>query len=239
MNIQTSRPMKVVAAVLETVSTDGHKIDTIDDFCNLSAEELTDVGSKIGDLSDEAVEVLNTKILALVENLKDGELWQLLIVSRKIEDARFLLPALDFEQEVEKRSMDFDRAVRQILEYFVEENITADFEEKKMDPLIAKLADLQIVMIEKEIAAGDDLQLGNVLNLFFNMYMVNDIIDTQSGRGLALKVQEDFDFNYKDSIVDQIIFILKNMYDLHEDDLRDAEDGISVAKIVGFLESYM
>ena len=66
MNIQTSRPMKVVAAVLETVSTDGHKIDIIDDFCNLSAEKLTEVGSKIGDLSNEAVEVLNTKILALV-----------------------------------------------------------------------------------------------------------------------------------------------------------------------------
>lgn len=239
MNIQTSRPMKVAAIVFDTVSSRKHKIDTIHDFCNLSAEELTDVGSKIGDLSDEALEVLNTKILTLTEDLKDGELWQLLIVSRKIEDARFLLPALDFEQEVEKRSMDFDRSVKQILEYFVEENITVDFEEKKMDPLIAKLADLQIVMIEKEIAAGDDLQLGNVLNLFFNMYMVNDIIGTQSGRGLALKVQEDFDFNYKDSIVDQIIFILKNMYDLHEDDLRDAEEGISVPKIVGFLEEYM
>ena len=150
-----------------------------------------------------------------------------------------LLPALDFEHEVEKRSMDFDRSVKQILEYFVEENITVDFEEKKMDPLIAKLADLQIVMIENEITAGDDLQLGNVLNLFFNMYMVDDIIDTLSGRGLALKVQEDFDFNFKDSIVDQIIFILKNMYDLHEDDLRDAEEGISVPKIVGFLEEYM
>ena len=89
MNIQISRPMKVAAIVFDTVSSRKHKIDTIDDFCNLSAEELTDVGSKIGDLSDEALEVLNTKILTLTEDLKDGELWQLLIVSRKIEDARF------------------------------------------------------------------------------------------------------------------------------------------------------
>ena len=239
MNIQTSRPMKVVAAILETVSTDGHKIDTIDDFCNLSAEKLIEVGSKIGDLSNEAVEILNTKILALVENLKDGELWQLLIVSRKIEDARFLLPALDFEQEVEKRSMDFDEAVGQILEYFVEENISADFDEKKLDILMEKISDLQIVMIEKAIAEGDDLQLKNVLDLFFNMYMADNIINTPSGRVLAIKVQEDFDFNYKDAIVEQMIFVLKNIYDLNEDDLRDAEEGISVSEIVGFLESYM
>lgn len=238
MNIQTSRPMKVVAAVLETVSTDGYKIDTIDDFCNLSAEELTDVGSKIGDLSDEAVEVLNTKVLALVENLKDGELWQLLIVSRKIEDARFLLPALDFEQEVEKRSMDFDRAVGQILEYFVEENINADFDQKKLDIMMKKISDLQIVMIEKAIAEGDDLQLENVLDIFFYMYMADNIIDTPSGRDLTRKV-EDFNFNYRDEIVEQMIFMLKNMYDLNEDDLRDAEEGISVPKIVGFLEGYM
>ena len=239
MNINTSRPMKVVAAVLATATAGERAIDTIHDFCNLSAEELMELGSKIGDLPHEEAEVLNTKILTLRENLKDGELWQFLIISHKIEDAPFILPALDFWPDVEKRSMNFDQTVSRILEYLAEENISAGFDNKKLELLMDKLSDLQIVLIENAIAEGDDLKLGKVLAIFFNMHMVDDIIGTPSAQNLALKVQEDFDFNYKDAIVEQMIFMLKNMYDLDEDDLCDTEGGISIPKIVRALEAYM
>lgn len=239
MNIKTSRPMKVVAAVLATATTGERKIDTIYDFCNLSPEELMDLGSKIGELPHEEAEVLNTKIFTLRENLKDGELWQFLIISHKIEDAPFILPSLDFWPDVKKRSIDFDQTVSQILEYLAEGNVGADFDNKKLDLLMDKISDLQIVLTENAIAEGDDLKLGKVLAIFFNMHMVDNIIETSSSQTLARKVQEDFNFNYKDAIVEQMIYMLKNMYELDEDDLCDTEGGISIPKIVRALEAYM
>ena len=72
---------------------------------------------------------------------------------------------------------------------------------------------------------------GKVLPIF-------EMSETSEMKDLADTIQK-IDFEYKDDIVSGVIFLICQMYNFKEQDLRDDGGGISVSLIVSNLKPFM
>ena len=224
---------KILNLILINIKEKQVNLQSIHEISKIDPKLWEDWSNKVSSLDESTINQLNKSISDLLKLNEPGDFWQILILSRKLTDIQLSLPALNFEEQLEQRSINVSEFSAKIIK-FINEEIPKEISGEK---LIDYFNDLTSVIIDNAVFKGDKKTINTILSLIFNMGL--ETLESSKVIELADIIREKIDFNYKDEIVENVIFLICQMYNLKEQDLRDDDGGISVSLIVSNLEPFM
>ena len=228
---------KILNLILKNIKEKQVNLQSIHEISKIDPKLWEDWSNKVSSLDESTINQLNKSISDLLKLNEPGDFWQILILSRKLTDIHLSLPALNFEEQLEKRSIDVSEFSAKIIKFINDQEIKKEFVVDKKNKLIDYFNDLTSVIIDNAVFKGDKKTINTILSLIFNMGL--ETLESSKVIELADIIREKIDFNYKDEIVENVIFLICQMYNLKEQDLRDDGGGISVSLIVSNLEPFM
>lgn len=229
--------VKISDLILSKIS-ENLKIDDIWEISKINAEEWEILSEKISSLEDRDLNDLNNQLKTIVNNIDVGDFWKILIFSRKFMDIQLYLPALDFDEELNKRSL----SVYDFISNF--SNWAKDH------PKIINnyCNDALISMIDNAIFEGNKEQLIEIFSVVVWQGVIPadleseeiQIITNENTNEYSQIYEQYFNnTNLKDDMVENLMFIICNLYNTNDKNLRNEDGGISLTKIISHLQSYM
>ena len=238
---------KILNLILKNIKEKQVNLQSIHEISKIDPKLWEDWSNKVSSLDESTINQLNKSISDLLKLNEPGDFWQILILSRKLTDIQLSLPALNFEEQLEQRSIDVSEFSAKIIK-FINEEIPKEISGEK---LIDYFNDLTSVIIDNAVFKADIKTINSILSAILYMSLdtpehskygkvlpIFEMSETSQMKDLADTIQK-IDFNYKDDIVSGVIFLICQMYNLKEQDLRDDGGGISVSLIVSNLKLLM
>ena len=218
-----------------------HKFKTIWDIEKISSEDWQSWTDKITSLEEVKLSKLNTQLEALLKKLNVGDFWKVLVLSRKFIDIQEYIPALNFNEELNKRSLTVSEFVSHFSKW------------AKDDPeLIQEYSnDALVAMIDNAIFKSEEDTLREIFSVVIYqggtpIGSEEDIINNENTEQFnAIHEKYLNKSNYKDEIFLSLLFLICQLFSVNEQDLRDENDdpfekgGISISKIITHLRSFM
>ena len=211
-----------------TVET-GHLLSTIPD------EFWEEIDDKISDLEDDDIQSLDSAISDLSKDLQAGDMWTLMLLSKKLMDAKWTIESLQFGEQLENNSDELSIVSSKLWSSIQDLGEFDSFDDQKSKHLCDLVKDGMIYLIEAAIRDSDEELFEEIASFYFDIRNSDDI--DGCSQELAVFCREQMDPNYIDELVDSAIFVLREIYDVEEDDIRDEDEGISVSLIAEQLTS--
>ena len=124
-----------------------------------------------------------------------------------------------------------------IIKFIIETGGFNEFDETKSVSLVNQINDQLVVLLESAITDANEDLLSDILSFAFDIRNSDDI--AVCSEKLALYFREEIDFNYLEEVVEGVIFLVTQTYDLPEDRIRDEDGGLPVSKTVSELSALM
>ena len=238
---------KILNLILINIKEKQVNLQSIHEISKIDPKLWEDWSNKVSNLDESTINQLNKSISDLLKLNEPGDFWQILILSRKLTDIQLSLPALNFEEQLEQRSINVSEFSAKIIK-FINEEIPKEISGEK---LIDYFNDLTSVIIDNAVFKGDIKTINDILSAILYMGMeflptskygkvlpILEMSETSQMKDLTDAIRK-IDFNYRDDFVSGVIFLICHMYNLKEQDLRDDGGGISVSLIVSNLKLLM
>tara|TARA_B100000989_G_scaffold278516_1_gene240368 strand:+ start:627 stop:1328 length:702 start_codon:yes stop_codon:yes gene_type:complete len=229
--------VKISDLILSKIS-ENLKIDDIWEISKINAEEWEILSEKISSLKDRDLNDLNNQLITIVNNIDVGDFWKILIFSRKFTDIQLYLPALDFDEELNKRSL----SVYDFISNF-------SYWAKDHPKIINYYCnDALISMIDNAIFEGNKEQLIEIFSVVIWQGVIPADLESEEIQTVTNENTNEYsqiyekyfnNTNLKDDMVENLVFIICNLYNTNDKNLRNEDGGISLTKIISHLQSYM
>ena len=157
------------------------------------------------------------------------------LLSKKLMDAKWTLESLQFGEQLERNSDELSIVSSKLWNSIQGLGGFDSFDDKKSSQLCDLVRDSMIYLIEAAIRDSDEDLFEEIASFYFDIRNSDDI--EGCSQELAVFCREQMDPNYIDELVDSAIFVLREIYDVEEDDIRDEDEGISVSLIAEQLTS--
>ncbi len=214
------------------------KINDIWDLSKINPEKWENLSEKISSLKEQDLNELNDELKDIVEKIDVGDFWKVLIFSRKFTDIQTYLPVFNFDEELNKRSS----TVSDFVSNF--SNLAKDNPKMIND----YCNDTLITMIDNAIFEGDRELLIEIFSVvIWHGTIPADLeneeiqIISNENTNIYAQIYEQHlnDTNFKDNMNETLIFMICNLYNTNDKDLRNEQGGISLTKIISHLQTYM
>ena len=229
----SKRPLfKVVTDLIFNQISVSNSLQNIWDIKNISSDQWLEWTDAITSLDESQLNVLNNELEKLFKHLNTGDFWQILVLSRKFTDIQTYLSAFNFEEELAKRSL----SVTEFVSHF------SKWIKDKPKMIEEYCNDALAPMIDNAVYEGNKDTLIEIFSVVIWQGVISfdsveeeiEIISNENTENFSTVVSE-----YKDIIVESLIFLLSQLYHVNEQDLRNQEGGVSLTKIISHLQSYM
>ena len=214
------------------------KINDIWDLSKINPEKWENFSEKISSLKEQDLNELNDELKDIVEKIDVGDFWKVLIFSRKFTDIQTYLPVFNFDQKLNKRSS----TVSDFVSNF--SNLAKDNPKMIND----YCNDTLIAMIDNAIFEGNRELLIEIFSVvIWHGTIPADLeseeiqIISNENTNIYAQIYEQHlnDTNFKDNMNETLIFMMCNLYNTNDKDLRNEQGGISLTKIISHLQTYM
>ena len=214
------------------------KINDIWDLSKINPEKWENLSEKISSLKEQDLNELNDELKDIVEKIDVGDFWKVLIFSRKFTDIQTYLPVFNFDEELNKRSS----TVSDFVSNF--SNLAKDNPKMIND----YCNDTLITMIDNAIFEGNRELLIEIFSVvIWHGTIPADLeseeiqIISNENTNIYAQIYEQHlnDTNFKDNMNETLIFMMCNLYNTSDKDLRNEQGGISLTKIISHLQTYM
>jgi len=214
------------------------KINDIWDLSKINPEKWENLSEKISSLKEQDLNELNDELKDIVEKIDVGDFWKVLIFSRKFTDIQTYLPVFNFDEELNKRSS----TVSDFVSNF--SNLAKDNPKMIND----YCNDTLIAMIDNAIFEGNRELLIEIFSVvIWHGTIPADLeseeiqIISNENTNIYAQIYEQHlnDTNFKDNMNETLIFMVCNLYNTNDKDLRNEQGGISLTKIISHLQTYM
>jgi len=229
----SKRPLfKVVTDLIFNQISVSNPLQNIWDIKNISSDQWSEWTDAITSLDESQLNVLNNELEKLFKHFNTGDFWQILVLSRKFTDIQTYLSAFNFEEELAKRSL----SVTEFVSHF------SKWIKDKPKMIEEYCNDALAPMIDNAVYEGNKDTLIEIFSVVIWQGVISfdsveeeiEIISNENTENFSTVVSE-----YKDIIVESLIFLLSQLYHVNEQDLRNQEGGVSLTKIISHLQSYM
>ena len=229
----SKRPLfKVVTDLIFNQISVSNPLQNIWDIKNISSDQWSEWTDAITSLDESQLNVLNNELEKLFKHFNTGDFWQILVLSRKFTDIQTYLSAFNFEEELAKRSL----SVTEFVSHF------SKWIKDKPKMIEEYCNDALAPMIDNAVYEGNKDTLIEIFSVVIWQGVIPfdsaeeeiEIISNENTENFSTVVSE-----YKDIIVESLIFLLSQLYHVTEQDLRNQEGGVSLTKIISHLQSYM
>ena len=229
--------IKISDLILSKIS-ENLKINDIWEISKVNSEEWEKLSEKISSLKEQDLNELNNELKDIVEKIDVGDFWKVLIFSRKFTDIQTYLPALNFDEELNKRSSTVSDFVSNFSNW------------AKDNPKMINdyCNDTLISMIDNAIFDGNKQLLIEIFSVVIWFGIIPADLESEEVKIISnentnkySQIYEQYlnGTNFKDNMIETLIFIICNLYNVKEKDLRNEEGGISLTRIISHLQSYM
>ena len=214
------------------------KINDIWDLSKINPEKWENFSEKISSLKEQDLNELNDELKDIVEKIDIGDFWKVLIFSRKFTDIQTYLPVFNCDEELNKRSS----TVSDFVSNF--SNLAKDNPKMIND----YCNDTLIAMIDNAIFEGNRELLIEIFSVvIWHGTIPADLeseeiqIISNENTNIYAQIYEQHlnDTNFKDNMNETLIFMMCNLYNTNDKDLRNEQGGISLTKIISHLQTYM
>ena len=229
----SKRPLfKVVTDLIFNQISVSNPLQNIWDIKNISSDQWLEWTDAITSSDESQLNVLNNELEKLFKHLNTGDFWQILVLSRKFTDIQTYLSAFNFEEELAKRSL----SVTEFVSHF------SKWIKDKPKMIEEYCNDALAPMIDNAVYEGNKDTLIEIFSVVIWQGVISfdsveeeiEIISNENTENFSTVVSE-----YKDIIVESLIFLLSQLYHVNEQDLRNEDGGVSLTKIISHLQSYM
>ena len=233
--VASAKFKQVLDLITSKVGVDSATVETGHELSIIPDEFWEEIDDKIIDLEDDDIQSLDSAISDLSNDLQAGDMWTLMLLSKKLMDAKWTLESLQFGEQLERNSDELSIVSSKLWNSIQGLGGFDSFDDKKSSQLCDLVRDSMIYLIEAAIRDSDEDLFEEIASFYFDIRNSDDI--EGCSQELAVFCREQMDPNYIDELVDSAIFVLREIYDVEEDDIRDEDEGISVSLITEQLTS--
>ena len=229
----SKRPLfKVVTDLIFNQISVSNPLQNIWDIKNISSDQWSEWTDAITSLDESKLNALNNELEKLFKHFNTGDFWQILVLSRKFTDIQTYLSAFNFEEELAKRSLSVTEFVSHFSKWIKDK---PKMIEEYCNDALAPMIDNAVYESNKDtLIEIFSVVIWQGVIPFDSAEEEIEIISNENTENFSTVVSE-----YKDIIVESLIFLLSQLYHVTEQDLRKEDGGVSLTKIISHLQSYM
>ena len=229
----SKRPLfKVVTDLIFNQISVSNPLQNIWDIKNISSDQWSEWTDAITSLDESKLNALNNELEKLFKHFSTGDFWQILVLSRKFTDIQTYLSAFNFEEELAKRSLSVTEFVSHFSKWIKDK---PKMIEEYCNDALAPMIDNAVYESNKDtLIEIFSVVIWQGVIPFDSAEEEIEIISNENTENFSTVVSE-----YKDIIVESLIFLLSQLYHVTEQDLRKEDGGVSLTKIISHLQSYM
>jgi len=223
---------KVVTDLIFNQISASNPLQNIWDIKNISSDQWSEWTDAITSLDESQLNALNNELEKLFKHFNTGDFWQILVLSRKFTDIREYLSAFNFDEELAKRSLTVTEFVAHFSKWIKDK---PKMIEEYCNDALAPMIDNAVYESNKDtLIEIFSVVIWQGVIPFDSVEEEIEIISNENTENFSTVVSE-----YKDIIVESLIFLLSQLYHVNEQDLRNEDGGVSLTKIISHLQSYM
>lgn len=226
---------QVLELITSKVGVDSANVETGVELSIIPDEFWEEIDDKIIDLEDDDIQSLDSAISDLSNDLQAGDMWTLMLLSKKLMDAKWTLESLQFGEQLERNSDELSIVSSKLWSFIQGLGGFDSFDDQKSRQLCDSVKDGMIYLIEAAIRDSDEELFEEIASFYFDIRNSDDI--EGCSQELAVFCREQMDPNYIDELVESAIFVLREIYDVEENDIRDEDGGVSASLIAEQLTS--
>ena len=169
---------KILNLILKNIKEKQVNLQSIHEISKIDPKLWEDWSNKVSSLDESTINQLNKSISDLLKLNEPGDFWQILILSRKLTDIQLSLPALNFEEQLEQRSIDVSEFSAKIIK-FINEEIPKKIPEEKLVDYVSswKIPKFPISGdYLKKHGYGSDQKLGKKLKSLEEKWIENNFV---------------------------------------------------------------